>query len=130
MGDVIVTTGAAFCVCWFHVTVLSVLVDAAFGLPAASFALLGAIVTVTVPEVVIPLTAMSNVLLSPESVTLALLPAVPVIVTSPFWNPDTASLKTAVKWIGELLVGSAWPTAWSIVTVGAAASIVRWRTEL
>ena len=72
----------------------------------------------TVPEVVIPLTAMSNVLLSPESVTLALPPAVPVIVTSPFWNPDTASLKTAVKWIGEPLVGSAWPTAWLTVTVG------------
>ena len=69
---------------------------------------------------------------SPESVVTTVLepPAVPVIVTSLPMNPVTGSLKTAVKWIGELLVGSAWPAAWLIVTVGAAVSIVRWRTEL
>ena len=39
-------------------------------------------------------------------------------------KPLAASLKTAVKWIGLLLVGSACPLAWSIVTDGGAVSIV------
>src|SRR5688572_18815855 len=34
----------------------------------------------------------------------------------------TASLKTTVKLIGLVLVGSAWPAAWLIVTLGARAS--------
>src|SRR5947207_12948460 len=37
-------------------------------------------------------------------------------------KPLTGPLKTAVKLIGEALVGSAWPTAWLIVTVGGVAS--------
>jgi hypothetical protein len=48
-------------------------------------------------------------------------PAVPPIVTSPVANPVTDELKTTVKLIGEVLVGSAWPLAWLIVTVGPAA---------
>src|SRR5204863_259692 len=37
-------------------------------------------------------------------------------------KPLTGLLNTAVKLIGELLVGSAWPAAWSIVTVGGVVS--------
>src|SRR5207302_475759 len=36
----------------------------------------------------------------------------------------TGLLKTAVKLIGEALVGSAWPAALSIVTVGAVVSLI------
>ena len=39
-------------------------------------------------------------------------PAVPLNVTSPVAKPMTGSLKTTVKLIGLLLVGSAWPDAW------------------
>jgi hypothetical protein len=38
-------------------------------------------------------------------------------------KPLTGLLKTAVKLIGEVLVGSAWPTALSIVTVGGVVSL-------
>src|SRR5204863_8663607 len=37
-------------------------------------------------------------------------------------KPLTGPLKTAVKLIGELFVGSAWPAAWLIVTAGGVAS--------
>ena len=37
-------------------------------------------------------------------------------------KPVTASLNTTVKLIGEALVGSAWPAAWLIVTVGRVGS--------
>ena len=112
------TTGATFPVAGFQVTVLSVLVEALLPLPAASVALLAPIVTITVPVVVIPPIATSNVLWSPRigDARGFVPPAVPVIVTSPFPKSRTASLKTAVKWIGAVLVGSAWPTAWLIVT--------------
>lgn len=51
-------------------------------------------------------------------ITTVLVPlAVPVTVTSVLTNPDTASLNTAMKTTVPLIVGSAWPTAWSIVTV-------------
>ena len=54
------------------------------------------------------------------SVTMAVVaPAVPLRVTSPAAKPVTGSLKTTVKLIGLLLVGSAWPAAWLIVTLGA-----------
>ena len=33
-------------------------------------------------------------------------------------KPVTGSLKTTVKLIGDVEVGSAWPAAWSMVTVG------------
>src|SRR5258707_4532943 len=62
-----------------------------------------------------------------RSVTTTVLvpPAVPLIVTSPLVKPVTDSLKTTLKLIGLALVGSAWPAASLIVTVGA----VRSRTE-
>src|SRR5205814_3776434 len=37
-------------------------------------------------------------------------------------KPLTGPLKTAVKLIGELFVGSTWPAAWLIVTAGRVAS--------
>ena len=76
---------------------------------------------------VIPLTATLYVLWSPLSVTVTVLvpPAVPAIVTSLPVKPVTASLKTAVKLIGEVLVGSAWPAFWLIVTVGAVVSTLK-----
>ena len=59
----------------------------------------------------------------PLPVTVAVVaPAVPLSVTSPVAKPVTDSLKTTVKLIGEALVGSAWPAAWLIVTVGAVVS--------
>src|SRR5205809_7526967 len=44
------------------------------------------------------------------------------MVTPAPLKPLTGSLKTAVKLIGELLVGSAWPGAWLIVTEGGVVS--------
>src|SRR5919201_1734069 len=46
------------------------------------------------------------------------------MVTSPVAKLLTDSLKTTVKLMGEALVGSAWPEAWLIVTVGAVTSQV------
>ncbi len=45
-------------------------------------------------------------------------PVEPPTVTPLAVKPVTGALKTAVKLIGEILVGSAWADAWSIVTVG------------
>src|SRR5882672_3108167 len=61
----------------------------------------------------------------PLTVTVLVPPALPEIVTPAPLKPLTGSLKTAVKLIGELLVGSAWPAALSIVTVGACEEIPR-----
>src|SRR5438477_7125437 len=58
----------------------------------------------------------------PLTVAVLVPPAVPLMVTPAPVKPLTGSLKTAVKLIGELLVGSAWPAAWSIVTVGGVVS--------
>src|SRR5438046_4921609 len=58
----------------------------------------------------------------PLTVAVLVPPAVPLLVTPAPVKPLTGSLKTAVKLIGELLVGSAWPAAWSIVTVGGVVS--------
>ena len=53
-------------------------------------------------------------------------PAVlPVNETSLPVKPVTGSLNVAVKLIGEAIVGSAWPEAWLIVTVGAVVSTVK-----
>src|SRR5437762_4502809 len=49
-------------------------------------------------------------------------PAVPLSVMPALLKPLTGSLKTAVKLIGEALVGSAWPAAWLIVTEGGVVS--------
>jgi hypothetical protein len=59
----------------------------------------------------------------PLTVTVLVPPAVPLIVTPAPLKPLTGLLKTAVKLIGEALVGSAWPAALSIVTVGGVASL-------
>src|SRR5438477_3960540 len=58
----------------------------------------------------------------PLTVAVLVPPAVPLMVTPAPVKPLTGSLRTAVKLIGELLVGSAWPAAWSIVTVGGVVS--------
>src|SRR6266513_1704461 len=58
----------------------------------------------------------------PLTVIVFVPPAVPLMVTPAPVKPLTGPLKTAVKLIGELLVGSAWPAAWLIVTVGGVAS--------
>ena len=95
---------------------LSVLVEALLPLPAPSSALFAPMLTITVPFVVMPVTAMSNVMLSLDGlVTLAVFepPAVPLIVTSPFWNPETGSLKTAVKRIGDAELAAMVTTPWN-----------------
>ena len=51
-------------------------------------------------------------------------PAVPASVTSAPVKPVTASLNDDREVIGEPFVGSAWPAAWLIVTVGAVVSKV------
>src|SRR5947207_3087177 len=58
----------------------------------------------------------------PLTVAVLVPPAVPLMVTPAPVKPLTGLLNTAVKLIGELLVGSAWPAAWSIVTVGGVVS--------
>src|SRR6266480_1578688 len=58
----------------------------------------------------------------PLTVAVLVPPAVPLMVTPAPVKPLTGLLNTAVKLIGKLLVGSAWPAAWSIVTVGGVVS--------
>src|SRR5947207_61014 len=58
----------------------------------------------------------------PLTVAVLVPPAVPLMVTPAPVKPLTGPLKTAVKLIGELLVGSAWPAAWLIVTAGGVVS--------
>src|SRR4029077_12047453 len=104
-------------------TLLSVLVDAMLALPAASVAAPAGTLTTTVPVPVIPDTATLYVV--PLPVTVAVVaPAVPLSVTSPVAKPVTVSLKVTVKLIGLALVGSAWPAAWLIVTLGAVLSML------
>ncbi len=117
--------------CWkarwvarFQVTVLSTDVEAVLALPAISVATPAAMLAMTVPEMVIPVTATLNVVGPPLTVPVLTPPDVPVIVTPPVENPLTVSLNTAVKLIGLAFVGSTWPTAWLMVTVGAVRSMV------
>ncbi len=102
-------------------TVLSVLVEARFGSDAAFRATPAGTLAMTVPVVVMPVTATLYVVPLPVTAPVVA-PAVPLSVTSPVAKSVTDSLKTTVKLIGEIPVGSAWPTAWLIVTVGLAAS--------
>ena len=60
----------------------------------------------------------------PDTVPVLVPPAVPAKLTSPVAKPVTASLNMTVYRIGLVLVGSAWATAWLIVTVGAVTSQV------
>ncbi len=75
-------------------------------LPTASVATPAAIVAMTVPEIVMPVTATLYVVPDPVTVPTLVPPAVPAIVTSPVAKPVTASLNTTVKLIGLVLVGS------------------------
>src|SRR5206468_2062636 len=107
MGAVLV--GAACPAAWLiftvggvgsNVTVLSVLVEAVFPLPAASVAPPAGIVAITVPPVVSPLPPSFPTRRSSDLSTVLVPPAVPVIVTSLPVKPLTDSLKTAVKVMG------------------------------
>jgi hypothetical protein len=93
--------------------VLSVLVEAVFPAPPASCTVFAAIEAVTVPLLVSPITAMLYVV--PLPVTVAV-PA--VTVTSELVKSVTVAVKTAVKLMGPVLVGSGWPAAWLTVTAG------------
>ena len=107
-GLLIVDVGATLS----KMTVLSVLVEAVMPLPAASVTVVVAgMVAITVPLVVMPLTAALYVGPLPVTVTVFVPPAVPVMVTLVPVKPVTASLKTSVKLISDALVGSACPTA-------------------
>src|SRR5687767_8916746 len=77
-GELMLTVGAAAS----KRTLLSVLVEAVLPLPAASCAAPAAMLTVTVPLVVMPLTAMVYVLGPPLTVAVFVPPAVPPMVTS------------------------------------------------
>src|SRR5262249_26348905 len=104
-------------------TLLSVLVDARLALPAASVAAPAGTLTTTVPVPAIPDTATLYVEPVPVTVAVSVPPRVlPAKLMSPAVNPVTVSLNVTVKLIGLALVGSVWPAAWLIVTVGAAVS--------
>ena len=108
-----------------YATVLSVLVDARLVLPAASVAAPAGTLTTTVPVPVIPDTATLYVGPVPVTTAVSVPPTVlPAKLMSLAAKPVTVSLKVTVKLIGLVLVGSAWPAAWLIVTLGATLSIV------
>src|SRR5207344_576333 len=83
-----VTVGATLS----QVTVSSVELDATFPLPAGSLATPAAIDAMTVPGVVIPVTATVYVVGPPLTVPVMVPPAVPANVTSPVAKPVTGSL--------------------------------------
>ena len=85
---------------------LSVLVETVLPTPAAVAASCFT-EAITVPAVVIPLTATLYVVPLPVTVAVFVPPAVPVIVTPLLAKPVTDVLKIAVKLIGDTLVGSA-----------------------
>src|SRR5206468_959109 len=101
-----------------NVTVLSVLVEAVFPLPAASVAPPSGIVAITLPPTLFPYTTLFRSLGPPVTSTVLVPPAVPPITTSLPVKPLTGSLKTAVKVMGAVLVGTTCPEAWFVVTVG------------
>src|SRR5437867_4052326 len=76
----------------------------------------------TVPALLMPLSATVSALGPSPTVLHVALPILPLSVTPAPVKPLTGLLNTAVKLIGELLVGSAWPAAWLIVTVGGVVS--------
>src|SRR2546430_2039801 len=99
------------------VTVLSVLVEAAFPLPAASVAPPAGIVAIPGPPGVRPLTATAYVLGPPVTAALLVPPAVPPITTSLPVNPLNGSGKPGDQVFCPALGGSDLPAAWLIVTV-------------
>ena len=86
---------------------LSVEVEATLRLPTESVALPSAIVAITVPLPVMPVTATVYVLPLPLTVPVNAPGAVPEMVTSPVVKFVTTLLKTTVKRIGDAFVGSA-----------------------
>src|SRR5436190_6413019 len=103
-----------------NVTELSVLVLAVFGLVDRSCTTPATMLAVTVPDVIIPVTATFQVMLSAVVGICATPPVdVPPTVMSPAVKVAglIAVLKTTVKLIGLAFVGSACPPAWSIDTV-------------
>ncbi len=95
-------------------TVWSVKVEAVLLFPARSVTLLAPSEMITVPVDDIPVTGMFQVMLSEVVGTPTMDPvAVPASVTSPEVKVAglIASLNTAVKFMGEALVGSACATA-------------------
>src|SRR5439155_1650755 len=103
-------------------TLLSVLVEAVLRLPAASCATPAEIEAITVPAVVMPLTAKIGRAACRESVSVSVAPAVLVKVTPAPVKPLTGLLKTALKLVGALVVGLAWTAAWLSFTEGGVVS--------
>ena len=108
-----------------NVTVLSVLVDAWFGLFARSTQTMAPIEAVTVPVWVMPDTV-TVYEVGPPLTTAVVAPAVPPRVTSPVAKPLTASLNTTSNTIDGLPVGSACEAPWLMVTVGGVTSPAGW----
>src|SRR5262245_14677499 len=107
------------------VTVLSVEVEAALELPAASVAALTLTLATTVPLADMPLTRTVKLVPVPlGGVTLAVSPVSELSLKSMSAEvkPLTLSLKTTVNPIGPEVVGSAWALAWLMETVGATRS--------
>jgi hypothetical protein len=96
---------------------------ATFPKPAVSWAALALTCAVTVPGVVMPATATLYVSPVPVTVGVFVPPAVPPSVKPVALKPVTDLLKTTVKLIGDVLVGSACATALLIVTVGGLSTV-------
>ena len=95
-----------------YVTVLSVLVDTRLALPAASVAAPARTLATTLPAPVIPDTATLYVGPVPVTTAVSVPPTVlPAKLMSFAAKPVTVSLNVAVKLIGLVVVGSAWPAA-------------------
>ena len=107
-----------------QVTTLSVEVDADDGLPARPVAAPAVIDAITVPFVVIPVTATRYSAPPPVTVTVFVPPEVPVIATSAASKLGTVSLNTTANRIGLEPVGSGCADPSLIVTVGPERSIV------
>src|SRR5437773_1664008 len=100
--------------CWFSstvgdtgvkVTLLSVLVEAVFGLPAASCATPAGMLASTVPELVMPLTADRKSVVQGLTVAVGVPRAVPLSVTPAPVKALTGLLNTVVKMLGEAFEG-------------------------
>src|SRR5437867_4057458 len=107
-----------------NVTVLSVLVEAVFPLPAASVAPPAGKVGSAARREGGPLTAPGEALGPTVTSSVLERPAVRPTTSSLAVERITDCMMTAVKVIGAALVGSACPAAWLIVTVGGVGSNV------
>ena len=113
-----------------YVTVLSVDVETVLVLPARIAHAAGRDVGMTVP---LPVAVIATVYGRRVDLRDRLDRAAgrrPSDVTSAATKAATGSLKTAVKLIGTVFVGSAWPAAWLIVTLGFTVSTVNVFAEL